>query len=1077
MAPALVFSIGAAPPLSAAPFTAFESGPVRPLTLSPDRTRLFAANIPDNQLEIFAIGSDGRLSHSASVAVGLEPVAVAARSDAEVWVVNHLSDSVSVVDVASDPPRVLRTLLVGDEPRDIVFAGSGNSRAFVTAAHRGQNHPSDPQLTTPGIGRADVWVFDALNPGAGLGGTPLTILSLFGDTPRALAVSPDGNTVYAAVFHSGNRTTAINDGLVCDGGANAAACEVLGNQLPGGLPAPNANVQNIPQPEVGLIVKFDPLSGQWRDELGRGWNNAVRFSLPDYDVFAIDANANPPVQTAAHSGVGTILFNMAVNPVSGKVYVSNTEARNEVRFEGHGTLTGSSVRGHLHQSRITVINGSAVLSRHLNKHLPAGPQSTAAAARKKSLATPLDMVVSADGATLYVAAFGSDKVGILKTAELEADTFVPSASRQILVPGGGPSGLALLESHNRLYVSTRFDNGIAVLDTLKRKEVQHVALHNPEPFSVIDGRRFLYDANLTSSNGEASCAACHVFGDLDDLAWDLGNPDDIVLHNPNPFRVGPLGDASFHPMKGPMATQTLRGMAAHGPMHWRGDRTGGNDLGGDALSESQAFMKFNVAFDALLGRSKLLSDADMQRFTDFILQVVPPPNPIRNLDNSLTPLQQAGRDFYFNAPVDASVLTCNDCHTLNPSQGFFGADGLSSFENETQHFKIAPLRNAYTKVGMFGFAGTLALPGGGNPSTGDQIRGYGYLHDGSVDTIFRFLTATVFNFPGGDPERLAVESFVLAFDGNLTPAVGQQVTLDAGNGLQVGPRIDLLRARAAAGDCDLTAKGRVGGEMRGWYQTATGSFQSDRSAEAAISDAALRTQAIASGEPLTYTCVPPGSGVRIGVDRDADGVFDGDERDEDTDPGDPASVAPFAVSCSGGVTIAKPRLQVAKNLLPAGDEGMTLSGELTVASTSVPINPIAYGVRFRVNDSSGQPLLHRVVPRGAPIGPGRPGWMVNRAGTTWTYRDPKGTNAAGITRVVVQHRTPATTPGRYRVSITGKGADFRIDPSALPVQMLVVLGGLDQAAIGQCASVAFQPASAPSPSCSAVTNGAVVLCK
>ena len=35
---------------------------------------------------------------------------------------NHLSDSVSIVDVASSPPRVVRTLLTCDEPRDIVFA-------------------------------------------------------------------------------------------------------------------------------------------------------------------------------------------------------------------------------------------------------------------------------------------------------------------------------------------------------------------------------------------------------------------------------------------------------------------------------------------------------------------------------------------------------------------------------------------------------------------------------------------------------------------------------------------------------------------------------------------------------------------------------------------------------------------------------------------------------------------------------------------------------------------------------------------------------------------------------------------
>ena len=49
----------------------------------------------------------GGLTHTGSVPVGLEPVAVAARTDTEVWVVNHLSDSVSIVDVASSPPRVV----------------------------------------------------------------------------------------------------------------------------------------------------------------------------------------------------------------------------------------------------------------------------------------------------------------------------------------------------------------------------------------------------------------------------------------------------------------------------------------------------------------------------------------------------------------------------------------------------------------------------------------------------------------------------------------------------------------------------------------------------------------------------------------------------------------------------------------------------------------------------------------------------------------------------------------------------------------------------------------------------------
>jgi len=31
----------------------------------------------------------------------------------------------------------------------------------------------------------------------------------------------------------------------------------------------------------------------------------------------------------------------------------------------------------------------------------------------------------------------------------------------------------------------------------------------------------------------------------------------------------------FHPMKGPMTTQTLRGLVNSGAMHWRGDRANG----------------------------------------------------------------------------------------------------------------------------------------------------------------------------------------------------------------------------------------------------------------------------------------------------------------------------------------------------------------------------------------------------------------------------------------------------------------------------------------------------------------------
>src|SRR5262245_15929903 len=922
---ATLLAAGVVSTASAAPFVEFESGQVRPLALSPDHQRLFAVNTPDERLEIFAIGGSGGLVHTGSVPVGLEPVAVAARTNGEVWVVNHLSDSVSIVDVSSNPPRVIRTLLVGDEPRDIVFAGTGGNRAFITTAHRGQNSGVPPtDLTTEGLGRADVWIFDATNLGTALGGTPLTRLTFFGDTPRALTASPSGNRVYAAVFHSGNRTAAISELGPCNdagGAANntvAPPCTVNGVTLPGGTPNPDTNGQNVKGPEVGLIVKVNPVSGHFEDRLGRNWDPTLRFTLPDEDVFVIDATAATPgppsTGTQFFSGVGTILFNMITNPVTGRIYVTNTEARNEIRFEGPGTVAANveaakpcttggppfTVRGHLHEARVTVLNPSRGLvnPRHLTKHLDtaASYAQPGAAAKAASLATPVGMAIDSGGTTLYVAAFGSSAVGIFNVAQLEANTFTPSAASHIPVTGGGASGLVLNETQGKLYVFTRFDNSVSVIDTGTKSEIAHLPVFNPEPASVLAGRRFLYDAVASSSNGEASCASCHIFGDFDSLAWDLGNPDDVQIPDNNIFEFNLGCPTNFHPIKGPMTTQTLRGMANDGPMHWRGDRSGANNPGGNALDENAAFNRFIVAFDGLLGRGAhdpAFSATDMQSFSDCILQVTMPPNPVRNLDNSLNADQANGRSIFTNAGrLSDTIRHCAGCHTLNAANGFFGTQGRMSFEGEVQCFKIPQLRNMYQKVGMFGMAANnqiKASPNTQGPNEfgqmGPQVRGFGFLHDGSVDRLFHFHRANLFDL--SETEALQMEQFMMAFDTDLAPIVGQQITLTSASPAVVGQRIDLMIARAAAGECELVVKGSLAGVQRGWVRQANGTFKSDRGTDPTLTDAQLRAQAATAQQERTYTCVPVGSGARVGIDRDLDGCLDFD----DGAPTDPTTCA------------------------------------------------------------------------------------------------------------------------------------------------------------------------------------------
>jgi hypothetical protein len=92
-----------------------------------------------------------------------------------------------------------------------------------------------------------------------------------------------------------------------------------------------------------------------------------------------------------------------------------------------------------------------------------------------------------------------------------------------------------------------------------------------------------------------------------------------------------------------------------------------------------------------------------------------------------------------------------------------------------------------------------------------------------------------------------------------------------------------MQARATAGDCDLVVKGHVSGDERG-YVYDTGAFRSDRSAEPPRTPDALRALIGGATDALTYTCVPPGSGFRIGIDRDADGYADGDERAAGSNP-------------------------------------------------------------------------------------------------------------------------------------------------------------------------------------------------
>ena len=445
-------------------FVNFESAHVHPLDMTPDSTKMLAVNTANNSLEVFTITANSLLN-TASIPVGLDPVTVRARSNTEAWVVNQVSDEVSIVDLTTN--LVVRSLATQDEPADVVFAGAAvPTKAFISCA-----------------GRESVQVFDLAN----LAIAPTEVL-LTGEQPRALAVSIDKLTVYCAFFESGNATTVLNGNNffnfvhgtktgIC---SPQGGCTVIPNDVtnPGGPFGgavnaaagirPNAgtgfnpplNPANTPTPESKSLIVRKNAAGQWMDDNGGNWTSMVSGSvagkarmtgwdMPDRDVAVINAASPTTGSTTYQTRLGNILMSMAVNPITGQVNVIGTDATNEIRFEP--VLNGKFLRVNLMQ--FSTVGGANTIT-DMNPHLTYATPSVAPALRQQSLGDPRGIVFTADGLKAYVTGMGSNNVVVLNS----------NGTRNLVDPipvGEGPTGIVLNAGGPIAYVLNKFEGSVS----------------------------------------------------------------------------------------------------------------------------------------------------------------------------------------------------------------------------------------------------------------------------------------------------------------------------------------------------------------------------------------------------------------------------------------------------------------------------------------------------------------------------------------------------------------------------------------------------------------------------------------
>jgi YVTN family beta-propeller protein len=754
-----------------AAFANFEVSQTNPIHLSADGTRLFAVNSANHSLSVFDVTQPRSPVLLAEIPVGYGPVSVNPRTSDEVWVVNQISNSVSVVSVSNG--IVTDTIYTGSgtEPADVAFAGV--NQAYVSYA-----------------GANAVAVFDTNTHAL------ITTVPVFGGNPRALAVSADGNTVYAAFAISGNATTIIPTNLAPP-------------------QPPPTNKKLPPPPQVGLIVAAsDP-----------NWTKYITFKMPDNDVAEIAVGSSPSL-TTYYSGVGTINLGLAVNPVTGDLFVANTDALNLTFFL-------SNLRGHWVNNRITriqVANGQIApfdLNPGINYKILPNPAAVSIA-----LAQPAGVVFDPGGNFMYVAAFGTDRVAQVDTngnVLSFVEVSLPSGSGSNADPKNkrGPRGLALNAGTQTLYSLNRISNTISIIDTSQMQQAGEVSVGaDPTPLTIKQGRGFLYDAKL-SGNGTGACSSCHVDGDTDRLAWNLGNPGGQMS-----YIVQNGQKIWFHPMKGPMVTKTLRGLANLSPYHWRGDFID--------------FSAFNINFQVLMGGAEI-STSDMATYQTFTDSILLPPNPNQNLDRTLPPSIAGGNpsagltDFLTIQGTGQKKRTCNQCHTADPGPGSNRI--VDTFP--PQPFKVAELRNIYRKL----------LYTRHNPTS---IDGFGMEHDGNISTAADLLSQSIFNYTA--QQKTDMTAYVLCFDTGTAPAVGYTITLTAANVNDQKEQSDwtTLQSQATAANIDLIGRGTIQGQVHGLlYQPSTGEYVSDTNAT--YTQAQLQTF-ILSGDTLSFMGVYPGTG-------------------------------------------------------------------------------------------------------------------------------------------------------------------------------------------------------------------------
>ncbi len=603
------------------PRGSFSSPHYRPMAMS--GWFVFIANTPNNTLDVV----DSRtLEVVKEIPVGIDPVSVAIRPDGqEVWVSNHVSDSVSVVD--NDPNSLTRWNVIAtiqdfdqhsatrfDEPVGIAFAN--DEKAYVALSSENQIAVVD--VATRRIVRR---------------------LNIPAQDPRAIAVKH--GKLFVLPFESNNQTQ-------LSGGS--------GNKIDGDLVTFDAWQHSI--------LNNNVLS------LGHVVDIVKHPEVPDRDLFVFDTETDELVHSV--KSLGTLLYGLAIN-TQGAVFVAQTDARNDVngragtQKHGLGELENRPFLNQITRVDFRKASLSPTSQRwDLEPLPPHHPEADAA------LATPYAVEISQDDSVLVATAAGSDRL-----------VTIDGATGQVLGMldvGGVPRGLVLEHAQGVLkrgWVLNAVENSVSVVDLSDARQPKHLhtlGLEDPTAPELKRGR-LAFETAKASSTKTFSCSSCHPDGHTDQLLWVLKTPvvsggDQIMPRSTMPVRGlrdtepyhwdgipgDPYGGNNSANVHGDVPANSVEGDALSSI----------RNLIDGGLSSTMVFVGEHAKNDA--GKAGFLSEAERDDMGAFLLSVPYPPAQRRPYTNEVTKRARRGFELFHvlgdDDPSKPRPNVCGDCHRM-----------------------------------------------------------------------------------------------------------------------------------------------------------------------------------------------------------------------------------------------------------------------------------------------------------------------------------------------------------------------------------------------------------------------------